>query len=535
MIEVFARVCRVVVFVLGVLLSPLSAIASEQCEKNGIGFGFFNGVQNTWLQADGARRKLEDIYGPITPDGEPITYELFYNDTEGFADFVETFEQRLAEHGGLLAGRFELFFSATKGEGPWWNTLIAAVPMAKDVLSGFFDLFRAAVIRHLTSGLGDPDSVKVAERHKSQIGQWVGRQKGMLLMAHSQGNLFVNLAYAHALTLTDAGSVRVVHVAPASPTLSGPHALADKDLVINGLRLVGAVAPNTDRIPGYAERPPGLNGERDLVGHGLLEIYLNPALPTAARTHEQVRVAFQELGSSAPKPRPPFPEFEPHPWSGGPAPVLVRSPDDVSHRLDKVVYSYSAPRTFAWRDGLWTEQPLSESEEEDERRKGWDRVDFVGKGMGGYRRCSWGRFPLEGWADPVFTQECTFDRVPLDYRFYVRAQIDELAAYGTPPNGTLVRLNTVTRSSVYVHVGGSEAAGRFVQFMSGIIPLWFSEIRDQREWSESFVLKEGGWVNPDAYQTWLAAWEAHQTSELRRLKRYQEAREAYEARDCAGT
>jgi hypothetical protein len=178
--------------------------------------------------------------------------------------------------------------------------------MAKDVLGGIFDLFRAAAIRTLTTGLGDPDTVKVAERHKAQIAQWVSRQKGLLFLAHSQGNLFVNLAYAHALTLTGAGSVRVVHVAPASPTLSGPHALADKDLVINGLRLVGAVAPNTDRIPGYAERPPGLNGERDLVGHGLLEIYLNPAVPTAARTHEQVRVAFQELESAPPKPKSPF-------------------------------------------------------------------------------------------------------------------------------------------------------------------------------------------------------------------------------------
>ncbi len=34
---------------------------------------------------------------------------------EEFSDFVEVFAQRLNEHGGALAGRFELFFSALQG------------------------------------------------------------------------------------------------------------------------------------------------------------------------------------------------------------------------------------------------------------------------------------------------------------------------------------------------------------------------------------------------------------------------------------
>lgn len=529
MIEKSVAIFRRVAFVLA--LSPLCVIAEESC-KAGVVFGFFNGVQTTeQLAKFVAHRQLMELYGATTPGGEPITYELFYNDTEGFADFVETFEQRLQEHGGLLAGRFELFFSAAKGEGRWWDALIAAVPLLKDALGGVFDLIRAAAIQKLTHGLGDPNSVVVSERHKAQIGQWVSRQKGLLFLAHSQGNLFVNLAYAHALTLTDAGSVRVVHVAPASPTLSGPHALADKDLVINGLRLVGAVAPNTDRIPGYAERPPGLNGERDLIGHGLLEIYLNPALSTAARTHEQVRVAISEL-ESADKEKAPFPDFEPHPWLGGPTPELVRAPDDASHRLDKVIYSYSAPRTFVWREGVWREQPMSDAEEEEKINKGWERVDFVGKAMGGYRSCSWGRYPLEGWAEPVWTKECTFERIPRDYRFYGGAKIDELAAYGTPPEGTLVRLNTVTHSSAYLHVSGAEASERFVYFMSGIIPLWINTTQNQRDWSEPYVLKEE-WVNLDAHESWMAAWSAYQANESRRMDRYEEEREAYEAGNCA--
>ncbi|MDP3813208.1 MAG: hypothetical protein Q8Q78_19565 [Hydrogenophaga sp.] len=74
---------------------------------------------------DALHQLLEAIHCPTTPAGAPITDELFYNDTQGFADFVDTFEQRLQEQNGLLAGRFELFFSATQGEGGWWDTLIS--------------------------------------------------------------------------------------------------------------------------------------------------------------------------------------------------------------------------------------------------------------------------------------------------------------------------------------------------------------------------------------------------------------------------
>ncbi len=97
---------------------PLSVLAQDACEAEGVVFGFFNGVQTTKESANNALVALGQLYPAKTPVGEPITYELFYNDTQGFADFVETFDQRLQEQNGLPAGRFELFFSATQGEAP---------------------------------------------------------------------------------------------------------------------------------------------------------------------------------------------------------------------------------------------------------------------------------------------------------------------------------------------------------------------------------------------------------------------------------
>ena len=105
------------------------SFAQESCERTGIQFGFFNGVDTKLEFAqEVVDRDLPEQYGRTTPNGEPITYALYYNDTEGFSDFVETFDQRLQEHNGLLAGRFELFFSAMKGEGSWWEALTGVVP-----------------------------------------------------------------------------------------------------------------------------------------------------------------------------------------------------------------------------------------------------------------------------------------------------------------------------------------------------------------------------------------------------------------------
>ena len=63
----------------------------------------------------------------LTLRAKKISYEVFYNYSNGFEDFVETFDQRLKEQDGLLQGRFELFFGALNGGGDWWSDLTGAV------------------------------------------------------------------------------------------------------------------------------------------------------------------------------------------------------------------------------------------------------------------------------------------------------------------------------------------------------------------------------------------------------------------------
>jgi hypothetical protein len=87
-----------------------------------VAFLFLNGVQTTSRQARAGLEHLQTIHGTrASSTGERIRYDLLYNQTAGFEDFVETFEQRLLEQGGLLEGRFELFFASGGGFG-WMDS-----------------------------------------------------------------------------------------------------------------------------------------------------------------------------------------------------------------------------------------------------------------------------------------------------------------------------------------------------------------------------------------------------------------------------
>ena len=272
-----------------------TATDTNLCRDTGVAFVFFNGVQTTPEEADTAKEELRRLYGDRSAQGDLIRYEVLYNYSNGFEDFVETFEQRLLEQDRLLEGRFELFFEALRGDGPWWSKIVSTVSSAAGILQGFVDQYKAAAISRLTALAGSaPTEVNYAE-HRTRIDNWVLEGKKLLFVAHSQGNLFANAAYQHALTKTSADAVKLVHVAPASPTLNGSHTLADLDLVINGLRAVGSVADTTDSIPGYLLRPAGLNGQKDALGHGLLEIYLNPNLAVSTRVSSHVNAALAAL------------------------------------------------------------------------------------------------------------------------------------------------------------------------------------------------------------------------------------------------
>jgi hypothetical protein len=271
-------------------------VVTNLCTSKGVVFVFFNGVRTTSLQAFVALKEFERLHGNISPSGDNIRYEYFYNYSDGFEDFVETFEQRLSEQEGLLEGRFELFFQALAGNGSWWSTIINTASGAASILGGIVNWYQAHIAEGLTALFANPPTEVNYAEHRLRLENAILEGKKLLLVAHSQGNLFANAAYNFARTKVPAESVKVVHIAPASPSLNGNHVLADLDLVINGLRALGSVASVTDFIHGYLLRPPSsITQERDPLGHGLLEIYINQELDISNRVRAHINDALNTL------------------------------------------------------------------------------------------------------------------------------------------------------------------------------------------------------------------------------------------------
>lgn len=154
-------------------------------------------------------------------------------------------------------------------------------------LSQWLDTLASATLARITAlsaqMLASPPTAVDTANHVADL---VGHgQQGYraVLVGHSQGNLFAGAAYegylAHARQAgaaagQDTGYVaaNIVHVAPASAVLRGPHVLAEIDVVIEGLRRVDGtpVAVNTLSADVMPRSPV------DLSGHRFVETYLDP-------------------------------------------------------------------------------------------------------------------------------------------------------------------------------------------------------------------------------------------------------------------
>lgn len=272
------------------------SIAPENniCQRSNTIFAFFNGVMTSKKLALDNLAKLQVINGNSAPNGDQIEYELMYNYSNGLEDFAETFEQRFKEE-VLLKDRWELFFQTLNDQGSWWNNIVNGVPELIIDADNWRKISETKTIKNLLSLISTPPTQQNYQEHRSKIDIWASQGKKLLFVAHSQGNLFANEAYRYATKNKNLStdSVKVIHIAPASPITNGPHILADQDLVINGLRLNGTVPSVTHLIPIY--KPFGNNAGRDFMGHGLIETYLNPAFGMYSTIKDDINQALNSL------------------------------------------------------------------------------------------------------------------------------------------------------------------------------------------------------------------------------------------------
>jgi hypothetical protein len=299
----------------GATVQHPSSRPAAQCYTMAYLFGFFNGVWNTRTEAEDSLEamELQSFLGPKWREA-PVRYELFYNQTckvsdndTCLQDVAEVFRQRSAELDGLLARRWEYFWEQVTGQGEqpgsFTQRLLGRVVRTDNALASWFGGLYNATLAKITA-LGtlmaeNPPTAQDTAEHTAQLIAAGQRAERAVLVAHSQGNLFVNAAYdaylAHGRQVgasrgNDTGYVaaQVVHIAPASPTLRGPYVLADIDRVITALPWVDGTLlarPNLVLAP----------DAKDSSGHKLLNTYLDESRPARAQIRQLITDALDKL------------------------------------------------------------------------------------------------------------------------------------------------------------------------------------------------------------------------------------------------
>jgi hypothetical protein len=275
---------------------PPNAAAQQASCPIGYDVAFFNGVGNSEADAfasmkatQAAIEQTQNNGGLDVFDSEPVQYEVMYNHTQGSAlDVAEVFIQRAHEvdpTGQVGTNFFYLFWEGLQQGPP--QTYGSVASSNADFLSAFRNFVNGAITADVTALAAlftNPPTQSDYADQETQLTAAANAGLKLLLVAHSQGNLFVNHGYEFILPSVGTARMKVIHVAPASVTVHGPWLLSGNDLVINGLRLVvgaNAILANNMDPPIAAIDP---------TGHGYGEIYLSPLLvdPLSGQTDQAI-------------------------------------------------------------------------------------------------------------------------------------------------------------------------------------------------------------------------------------------------------
>jgi hypothetical protein len=260
------------------LLHLIHSYSATLCPQAGYTTGFFNGVWNTKAEAAKSLALLAKL-NPSTLNGLPVTPQLFYNQsgcvTLGatcLQDVAETFIQRAnaIDASGVLAKDFVVFWEAVTGTRTYSNSLIGIIPSIANLIGSLFSTVTNKILALTALLTSTPPTALTMATNNADLDRLAANGQYFTLIAHSQGNLFLNQAYDHILPTVGASGVQAVHIAPASPTLRGDYVLSSSDTVIRALALTGSVPTVNFTLS---------TNPLDASGHGLLDTYLHSTLP----------------------------------------------------------------------------------------------------------------------------------------------------------------------------------------------------------------------------------------------------------------
>ncbi len=287
-------------------ITPGLTLGQELCSRqNGVVFLYFNGVNTTKPEARVVREHFQERYGDLTPEGRDIAYELMYNQTDRgivigglpLLDIFETIQQRFSQQEKELENRVEYHWNIVRGRTSSTSLIgriAESLESVKRIILDTNNLRTNSMVSTLTNIYQNPKTLQDYKEHQIFLENLITERKAILMVGHSQGNLFLNNAYDYILPKTTTASLKSFHIAPASPTVRNNHSLYGDDLVILPLALIGPIVNITDAKVNRII-PPGVNGKTDPLGHGILEIYLNDSLPMSKKIDNEITQIIADL------------------------------------------------------------------------------------------------------------------------------------------------------------------------------------------------------------------------------------------------
>lgn len=254
---------------------------------------FVNGIITSDYQASVSASLIAKAYGPnlaVTHPNEHFEFTYSYNySISKMADILETLQQKIDEESNndptvakYTAYQYLSMIGTTLGD-------TETSPVIKIAITGI-------LVNKMTNSVTATELIQKCHTDLQE-------GKRVLLIAHSQGNLFANQAVS-ALMGQYSNSIGLIGIAsPASVTVnSSPYLTANDDRAIDGLRLI---VPSV--LPGNIDNDPGIFGDhRDWLNHYFYQSYFDETLPSRAQIDtlfynyiNALQYPFIQLGSGA--------------------------------------------------------------------------------------------------------------------------------------------------------------------------------------------------------------------------------------------
>jgi hypothetical protein len=175
-----------------------------------------------------------------------------------------------------LTDRWELIWDTLDGGGGAISDLaVAENPSLSSLVSDLKTTFMNDVSNNVKNVNSNKEFQPAVDQFVSALTTYYAQQKKTLVVAHSQGNVYLNAAYDAVKPQLKADSLRTVAVATPTATVRDPqgrYVTSTTDLVIQAVTLaLGNVEPANTDGPILA----ALSSDTG-YGHKFVEIYMNP-------------------------------------------------------------------------------------------------------------------------------------------------------------------------------------------------------------------------------------------------------------------